>query len=69
MAENNHPLAKWRTDNGLTQEALAGKLGVTSVTIWRWEHNERAPRRRDLERISEMTGLSASQILGMEAAQ
>lgn len=69
MAENNHPLAKWRAEKGITQEALAGKLGVASVTVWRWEHGKRDPRRKDLEQISKVTGLSASQILGMEAAQ
>jgi transcriptional regulator with XRE-family HTH domain len=69
MAENNHPLAKWRSENRITQEALAGDLGVTSVTVWRWEHKKRAPKRTDLEKISKHTGLSASQILGMEDAQ
>jgi len=68
MAENNHPLAKWRADNGFTQEALARELDVKPNTIWRWEHKERAPRRRDLEKIAEFTKLSASQILGMEDA-
>ena len=68
MTENKHPLAKWREGQGLTQEALAEQLGVRPNTVWRWEHKERAPRRRDLERISEKTGLSASQILGMEEA-
>lgn len=69
MADKHHPLAQWRALNNVTQEALAGELGVTSTTVYRWEHKRRAPRRKDLEKIAEHTGLSASQILGMEKAQ
>jgi len=29
MAENNHPLAKYRSGRNITQETLAGELGVT----------------------------------------
>lgn len=68
MAEKKHPLAKWREKEGLTQEALAEEFGVKPNTIWRWEHKDRVPRRRDIERLMERTGLTASQVLGMEDA-
>lgn len=64
----NHPLAKYRKDNGLTQEALATELGVTSTTIWRWEHDRRTPRRREATRIAEKTGIPVLEILRMEEA-
>ena len=30
-------LAEWRDSRGLTQEQLGGRLGVTGVTVSRWE--------------------------------
>lgn len=67
MAENNHPLAKWREANNRTQEALASDLGVASLTVWRWENRKRTPRIRDAKRISDKTGISVGDL--MEAAQ
>jgi transcriptional regulator with XRE-family HTH domain len=67
MAENNHPLAKWRETHGRTQEALASDLGVASLTVWRWENRKRTPRLKDAKRISERTGISVGDL--MEAAQ
>jgi transcriptional regulator with XRE-family HTH domain len=31
----------WRSARGVTQEQLAALLGVTRVTIWRWETQPR----------------------------
>jgi transcriptional regulator with XRE-family HTH domain len=58
MAENNHPLARYRREHGLTQAALASELGVWPLTVWRWENGERTPRPKDAKRISEKTGIS-----------
>lgn len=63
MAENNHPLAKYRRDNDLTQEALASKLGVWPLTVWRWENRKRTPRLKDARRISEETGVSVGELI------
>lgn len=59
-----HPLRLFRKGRGLTQEALGKELGVTGQTVWRWENGTRAPRRRDLPRITEKTGLSPAELLG-----
>lgn len=67
-----HPLKKYRADHGLTQGALAKQLGVTTAAVCRWESGQRAPRRRDLPRISESTGIAAADLLGLpvlEAAE
>ena len=53
-----HPLRAYRDREGLTQAALGKKLGVAATTVYRWEHKARAPRRRDLARISQVTGIS-----------
>jgi transcriptional regulator with XRE-family HTH domain len=57
MSENNHPLAKYRRDRQITQETLAGELGVWPLTVWRWENGKRTPRPKDAKRISEKTGI------------
>lgn len=36
-------LAEWRESRGLSQEQLGGRLGVTDVTISRWETGRRQP--------------------------
>lgn len=36
-------LAEWREHRGLSQDALGGRLGVTHVTISRWETGKRRP--------------------------
>ena len=36
-------IAEWRENRGLTQEALASRLGTTDVTISRWETRKRQP--------------------------
>ena len=68
MAENNHPLAKWRESQEpkITQEALASDLGVTSVTIWRWEHGKRVPRLKDAKRVSEHTQIPVGELMGLD---
>jgi len=68
---NEHPLAKYRRDRGITQEALATELGVWPLTVWRWENGERTPRIKDARRIAEHTGIPLASILTgvAEAAQ
>lgn len=36
-------LRNWREAHGLSQSDLACRLGVTNITVWRWEHNQRTP--------------------------
>jgi len=63
MAENNHPLARYRREHGLTQAALASELGVWPLTVWRWENGERTPRPKDARRISHHTGISVGDLI------
>ncbi len=63
MAENNHPLARYRRIRGITQEALATELGVWPLTVWRWENGKRTPRLKEAERVSGHTGISVADLL------
>lgn len=63
MAENNHPLAKYRAERGITQEALASELSVAGLTVWRWENGKRTPRPKDAKRISDHTGIPAGELM------
>lgn len=51
-------IAEWREAKNLTQEALGGRLGVTGVTVSRWETGERRPDIDALAATAEALGLS-----------
>lgn len=56
---NSHPLAKYRLANdGMSQEALGEKLGVTGVTVSRWENGIRQIDKNKLADIAKKTGIS-----------
>jgi transcriptional regulator with XRE-family HTH domain len=63
-----HPLTTYRERQELSQAELAKKLGVDPSTVNRWERWERAPRRRDLPRLSKLTGLPQGAFLGLPEA-
>lgn len=50
---------------GLTQEQLGEKLGVTGVTIMRYEKNQREPRQKQLERIAAALGIHVLDLMGI----
>ncbi len=59
-----HPLKAFRDshDPPLTQEQLAERLGVSKVSVSRWETGERKPEPELLPAISAETGVSAAQL-------
>lgn len=61
-----HPLRRYRDTIGITQLELANQLGVTNVTVSRWETGKRVPRPRVVTEISEKTGISRAELLGFE---
>lgn len=50
-----HPLAAFREKSGLTQDALAKRLGVSRWYVNRLEKRERSPSFKVVERIMELT--------------
>lgn len=53
-----------RERTGLTQAELAAKIGVTTVTIWRWEGDQRPPRSDYIDKIAEALETTVSFIMG-----
>ena len=53
----NHPLKTYRADRDLTQDALAKELGVSSITVSRWETGARKIDTDLLPTVSEKTGI------------
>jgi transcriptional regulator with XRE-family HTH domain len=49
----------------ISQRELAEDLGVTRVTVARWEMGLRAPDRKLLPAITKRTGLTATELLGL----
>ena len=47
----------------MTQEQLGKKIGVTGVTIMRYEKNQREPRLEQLQKIAEILGISFDYLL------
>jgi len=50
-------LKRYRTKHNLSQTALGKELGVSHVTISRWETGERFPRRKQLDHIVKTLGI------------
>jgi transcriptional regulator with XRE-family HTH domain len=53
----SHPLRSYRDERDMTQDALAKELGVTSITVSRWETGARRIDGSLLDLVSEKTGI------------
>ena len=56
-------LAALRKEQGLTQEALGEKLGVTNKTISRWENGNYLPPVEMLQELSNLYAVSINELL------
>ena len=56
-------LKKLRKKSGLTQTQLAEAVGVSLLTCFRWEKNERAPRLEDIKALAKALNVSESDLL------
>jgi len=57
-------LKRAREDAGLTQAELAQKIGVTSVTIWRWENDKRPPKADLLLTLAQALNVDIASLFG-----
>lgn len=59
-------IARLRKEQGLTQEALGQKLGVTNKTVSRWENGNYMPDIELLVPLGEELGVSVNELLSGE---
>jgi transcriptional regulator with XRE-family HTH domain len=55
-------VALWREKVGLTQEQLGGRLGVTDVTVSRWETGKRVMDLNTLQALAEALGVNSADL-------
>ena len=53
----------YREKVGLTQTELAQKINMSLPTLWRWEKCVREPRISDLQKLSEVLGVTVDELL------
>lgn len=56
-----------RKKSGLSQEEVAGKLGVSRQTISKWETDETLPDIRQSKRLAMLYGLSLDELIDFDA--
>lgn len=48
---DSHSIKRLRRGLGFTQKQLAEKLGVSLVTINKWEHDKASPRKKYISKL------------------
>ena len=56
-------LRNLRKKAGLTQEELGEAIGVTLLTVYRWETQGRQPRAQDIKRLAQALHVSENELL------
>ena len=59
-------LKELRKEKKLTQEELAGEIGVSKITILRWENGERQIKPDKAQALADYFGVSVGYLLGYE---
>lgn len=67
-AKKMRRLGKWLTENHVTYAELAEKLGVTEAAIYHYVDGRNLPGAKNLVKLSEITGITCSELLPEEAA-
>ena len=57
-------LKELRKEKKLTQEELAGEIGVSKITILRWENGERQIKPDKAQALADYFGVSVGYLLG-----
>lgn len=63
-AETN--IKQLRKDRNITQEELAKTIGVTKLTILRWEKGDRVPKADKAQELADYFGVSVPYLLGYD---
>ena len=59
-------LKEWRKTTGLSQNAMAKKLGVKQQNYNRWEESKMSPNSKYIKLIAETFHVSADVLLGID---
>jgi transcriptional regulator with XRE-family HTH domain len=59
-------IAEARRNSGITQSALAVRVGVTAQAVSKWEQGRSCPDIAILDEIADALGISLFELLGME---
>ena len=57
-------IAQLRRDSGMTQEALAQKLGITNQAVSKWESDQCCPDIMQLPQLAELFGITLDALFG-----
>jgi len=57
-----------RLDRGISVRKLANQVGVSAVTIWKWEKGEAVPRRRSIGVLAVALGVSCNELSSPDRA-
>lgn len=55
-------LRSLRAGAGLTQQQLADKLGVSHISVSRWERGEAIPSPKNIKKMADMFGVAGKDI-------
>ena len=59
-------IAEARRKSGITQSALAARVGVTAQAVSKWEQGRSCPDIAILDEIADALGISLFELLGMD---
>lgn len=54
-----------RKANGLTIAALAGLIGVSMHSVFRWEHGKSSPNAEELKKLAAVLNVTPNDLLGV----
>ncbi len=63
MPDQPSPIRAARIAAGMTQQQLADALGISQVSVTRWETGEREPRVSTLKRIASVLGCNLRDLI------
>lgn len=63
MPDQPSPIRAARIAAGMTQQQLADALGISQVSVTRWETGEREPRVSTLKRIAAVLGCNLRDLI------
>lgn len=60
-------IRKFREEAGFTMTELAGRMGVSVATVYRWENGEDAPASTRLPLLADTLGCTIDQLYGRDS--